>query len=81
MGGELEVLGIITISVEFYLEFRFESPASVYGKASLTVKVEVLFFSASVTLEVERRFAGGGDPTFADLMDAPAWNTYCDAFA
>jgi hypothetical protein len=31
-----------------------------WGQAKLTVKVEVLFFSTSVELSVERRLAGGG---------------------
>jgi hypothetical protein len=62
MGGSLEVLGIITVSVEFYLGMKYQITANeLWGQAKLTVKVKVLFFSASVELSVERRLAGGGD--------------------
>ena len=60
-GGSLDVLGLITISVEFYLglsaDFR---PDAIYlvGDASLTVTVSVLFFSADVTLSIHREFKG-----------------------
>ena len=58
------------------------------GSAQLTIKVEVLFFSASVTIRAERRLAGSnGDPNFIDVMglepdgSSPAWSDYCLAFA
>jgi hypothetical protein len=64
MGGSLEVLGIITLSIEFYLGMEFQiTENELWGQAKLTVKVEVLFFSASVELSVERRLAGGGNNT------------------
>ena len=41
------------------------------GRATLTVSVHVLFFSASVQLSVERSFsAGGDDPDVGQLMTA-----------
>jgi hypothetical protein len=90
--GEVDVLGIISASIELYLEMRYESATGkVVGKATLTIEVSVLFFSASVSITCERKFAGSdGDPTFADLMAPytdPAlgyvepWVTYCEAFA
>lgn len=84
-GGYLEILGIISISVEFYLSLSYRQKGSggeVWGQASVTVKVKVLCFSKSVTLSIERKFAGdAGDPTF-DQMIAPAdWEAYCLAFA
>ena len=61
IGGALEVLGMITISTEFYLGLEYQiTNDELWGQAKLTVKVEVLFFSASVELAVERRLAGGG---------------------
>lgn len=57
-GGELNVLGIIHISVEFYLSLNYQSAGNrVWGQASLTVEIEILFFSFSVTLTVEREFS------------------------
>ena len=80
-GGSLEVLGLITVSVEFYLELNYEDPV-VWGQASMTVKVEVLFFSSSVTLTVRREFAGGSrDLPFDEMISLPEWDNYLAAFA
>lgn len=93
LGGSVSVLGLITASIELYLELRYEfSTGKCVGKATLTIEVEVLFFSASVTLTCERKFAGSnGDPTFEELMapytdpingtQVEPWVTYCQAFA
>ncbi len=82
LNGELEVLGLISISVEFYMGLSYESATQkVTGRATLTVKVRVLFFSTSVSLSVERKFGGGGDPFFGELVSPADWNDYCDAFA
>jgi hypothetical protein len=55
------VLGLITISAEFYLGLTYESAGNrCWGQAKLTVEIEILFFSFSVTLTVEREFAGSG---------------------
>lgn len=85
-GGFLSVLGIVSISVEFYLGFTYREKAGgggeAWGQASLTVKVEIACFSKSVVLTVERRFAGAaGDPTFAQLVEPDDWSEYCAAFA
>lgn len=47
------------------------------------IEVEVLFFSASVNLTVERRFGGAeANPTFRDLILASSvWQEYAEAFA
>jgi hypothetical protein len=85
VGGELSVLGIISISVEFNLSFSYmPAPADkAYGKATLSVTVSIAFFSATVELTVEKSFGGSsGDPTFADAMPAPElWSEYAGAFA
>lgn len=83
MGGSLSVLGLIKISVEFNLSFTYDGVRDkAYGRATLTVQVEVLFFSTSVELTVERAFGGSGDPTFGELMTTPdAWSDYALAFA
>jgi hypothetical protein len=84
MGGSLSVLGLIKVSVEFNLSFTYDSVTEkAYGRATLTVHVEVLFFSASVELTVERAFGGqSGDPKFGEMYDtAEKWNRYALAFA
>ncbi len=83
MGGSLNVLGLVKISVEFNLSFTYDSERDkAYGRATLTVAVEVLFFSASVELTVERAFGGSGDPYFIDFFPtAQPWKEYALAFA
>jgi hypothetical protein len=82
-GGAVTVLGLVTVSVEFYMALTYDSTTGrAWGEASLTVSVEVLFFSASVTLPFRKEFAGAsGDPTFDELVEPDDWETYCDAFA
>jgi hypothetical protein len=86
-GGYLDVLGLISISLEFYLAFTYRNKgdhkgSEVWGQASLKVSVKIAFFSTSVTLSVERRFAGAdGDPSFAQSVTPPAWAGYLQAFA
>ena len=84
VGGSMRVLAIITVSVEFNLSFTYDSATEkAYGRATLTVQVEVLFFSTSVELTVERAFGGeGGDPKFVEMFtSAPVWKEYAKAFA
>lgn len=81
-GGSLDVLGLISASVEFYLGFTyfFGPPCSIAGEATVTIEVHLLFFSASVSATLRREF---GDPTisFAELIGPSDWDYYCDAFA
>ncbi|MBW4717797.1 hypothetical protein [Saccharothrix obliqua] len=91
--GQLSVLGLITISAEFYLGLSYTSEGNrVEGEASLTVEIDILFFHKSVTLRVHKSFAGpstaltdgraaAAPPKFGDLMGRDDWHTYCDAFA
>jgi hypothetical protein len=86
--GEVDVLSLISASIELYLELHYEfDTGKMVGQAQLTIKVEVFCFSTSVTISAERRFAGSvGDPSFRDVMvlpdgTAPAWSKYCVAFA
>ena len=81
-GGSLDVLGIISASVEFYLGFTyyFGPPCTIAGEATVTIEVHVLFFSASVHASLRREFA---DPrvSFVDLIAPADWDYYCDSFA
>jgi hypothetical protein len=84
--GSLSVLGIITVSLEFYLGLAYASKGisphggALWGQAKLTVKIEILFFSTSVSISMEREFAGS-DPTFRQLVAPSVWAAYCNAFA
>ncbi len=87
--GEVDVLGLISASIELYLSLEYDFPTGkMIGEASLTIKVEVFIFSGSVTIRCQRRFAGSnGDPNFLEVMgmepdgSSPAWSDYCLAFA
>jgi hypothetical protein len=84
LGGELSILGLISLSLEFLLSFTYETETGkASGRATLTVKVEILFFSKSIAITVEKKFGGkNADPKFIDTWDAPAlWDEYAGAFA
>jgi hypothetical protein len=84
MGGHLSVLGLIKVSLEFNLSFTYDGVKDkAYGRATLTVKVEIVFVSTSVEVTVEKAFGGSsGDPSFGQLFAAPeAWSEYALAFA
>jgi hypothetical protein len=82
MGGELSVLGLISVSLEFVLSFGYEDGKAA-GRATLTVKIEILFFSMSVEISVEKKFGGSsGDPRFFEVFEtSDVWNEYAAAFA
>ena len=87
--GEVDVLSLITASIELYmaLTYAFDTGKMV-GEAKITVKVEILFLSTSVSISARRQFAGSaGDPTVRQML-APSgrpideiWTRYCAAFA
>ena len=84
--GELSVLGIISASLTFNLQLAYlkESGHSVvWGEATLVIEIEVLFFSADVSVKCRRELGGSdGDPKFVELVpDQSTWRSYCEAFA
>ncbi|MDT3680322.1 MAG: hypothetical protein ROZ64_15975 [Burkholderiaceae bacterium] len=83
MGGHLSVLGLVKLSLEFTLSFTYDGARDkAYGRATLTVQIEIVFFSVSVELTVERAFGGANDPTFGQLFSTSnAWSEYAEAFA
>jgi hypothetical protein len=70
LGGHVDVLGLITASLELYLELRYEfSSGKCVGKAELTIEISLFIFSGSVTVTCERKFAGSnGDPTLRQML-------------
>jgi hypothetical protein len=86
--GEVDVLGLISASIELYLSLTYEfDTGKMTGQATITVEIKVFVFSGSVEIHAERKFAGAnGDPSFLQVMGAesgtsPAWSEYCEAFA
>ncbi len=85
LGGHLSVLGLISVSLTFHVDLAYQivgDNSQLIGQATLTVEVDVLFFSKSVSMTVEKQFAGSkADPKFVDFIpDASVWQTYCSAF-
>jgi hypothetical protein len=81
--GEVEVLGIVSVSIEMYMELSYEfSSGKCVGRATISVEVEIAMVSETVEISCERRFAGSSaDPTFEELVPPDAWADYCGAFA
>lgn len=84
--GELCILGIISASLTFNLQLAYHKESgksNVWGEATLVIEIEILFFSADVSVRCRREFAGSdSDPKFKDLMpDQGTWDEYCSAFA
>jgi hypothetical protein len=91
--GEADILGIISLVIELYLSLTYEfATGKCTGRAKITVEIEILCFSTSVSISCEKKFGGGNaDPTFVDLLgpyNDPVtndllrpWDEYCAAFA
>lgn len=56
-GGSLSIIGLITVSVVFYLGMSWQNGA-LTGRASVEVSVKILFFSASYHLSFEKKITG-----------------------
>lgn len=84
IGGEVSVLGIISVSIDLNLSLSWIHTSQgnkVQGRATLSISVSILFFSISVSVSVERSFgSGSGDPGIADVMTAGNWNQYSLGF-
>lgn len=84
--GELSVIGMISVSLTFNLQLSYKKEGTrslVWGEATLIVEVEVLCFSAEVSVRCRRQFGGSpSDPTFLDLVpDEATWSRHCLAYA
>ena len=86
--GEVEALGIVSVSIELYLEMRYESATEkCVGTATLSIEIDVALFSTTIEISCTKKFAGSGkDPTLAEAFDvqpnatSAPWNEYCGAF-
>ncbi len=86
INGQLSILGLITVSLEFYLAFSAvfvgDKVEKLVGEATLKVKIEILFFSKTVSVSVRRELKGAdADPKFGEMIEQDDWQTYCLAFA
>ncbi|HWF82267.1 MAG TPA: hypothetical protein VN695_16935 [Streptosporangiaceae bacterium] len=79
--GNLSILGIISISLEFYLALTYLDPGQAYGEATVKVSISVLFFSTTVSATMRKTLGGGSDPDFRQAISQANWDTYCEAFS
>jgi hypothetical protein len=71
--GQLEVLGIISISAELLLSLTYESASGdCEGTASLRAHFSIFGFGASVEITMTKRFAGSGKSAHSGLRRAAA---------
>jgi hypothetical protein len=76
VGGQKEIIenGIVIMTVD--------RNSRLAGTASLMVKVEVLLFSKTVKIVVQRTLTGNdADPKFEETYSNKHWQDYCAAFA
>jgi hypothetical protein len=87
--GELDVLGIVTVSVDLNVSMTYDVTTKVMVAAG-TIKIDVslLLFSVHVDVPFRKEFhACNNDPTLRELMPPNAnnisqyWIDYCDAYA
>jgi hypothetical protein len=85
IGGEVSVLGIISISIDLNLSLTYEvsnGKEMVQGRATLSISVHILFFSVSASVSVEKSFgSSAGDPKVDQLISVVDWARYAEAFA
>jgi hypothetical protein len=86
--GELDVMGIISVSITFNLQLAYTKEEAahrsvIWGEATVIVEIDVFIFSGEVSVRCRREFGGSeADPTFAQLMPGDSvWAAYCSAFA
>jgi len=61
-GGNLDVLSLVHVSIEFLLGMKYreeEQRHLLYGFCRVTVSIDVFFCSFDVSLDMEKRLAGG----------------------
>jgi hypothetical protein len=78
--GEVEALGIVSVSIELYLELRYKTNGKCTGTATIEIEVDLGLVEKTISLTETRTFAGAGDPTFGELMTSDEWAAYCAAF-
>jgi hypothetical protein len=87
--GEVEALGIVSVSIELYLEMKYESGSGkCVGTATISIDIDVTLLSTTIKISCSKKFAGSGaDPTLAEMFDVTPtatsadWDAYCGAFA
>ena len=69
--GEVEALGIVSVTIELYLEMKYETASGkCVGTATIKIDIDVTLFSTTISITCSKKFAGSGpDPTLAEMFD------------
>ena len=85
IGGEVSVLGIISISIDLNISLSYQTSnnkSMVEGRATLSISIHIIFFSVSASVSVEKSFGSQpGDPRVDQVLNAQDWSEYAAAFA
>jgi hypothetical protein len=71
--GQLEIIGMISLSIEFYLGLGYEKRDGhtlAVGEAIVTVEIEFLFFSVSVDLHYRKEIEGSAEENAPNRLNA-----------
>jgi hypothetical protein len=82
--GEVDVLGLITAAITLYMELCYEfSSQKLVGRATIEIEISIVFFSMTVSVSAERKFAGSNaDPSFEEVMQkSSAYDPFADYVA
>ncbi len=89
IGGSVDVLGLVSISVELRVELTYEAPR-LTGRATAVIEIDVTFWSGSIELDSgDYTFVGGAEPSAIPPASSisvpppslPQWQDYRNAFA
>lgn len=79
--GELR-FGFVGVSLTFQMSLTHQSSDnSVIGQVLVRVEVSVFCFSGEVKFTARKKFAGGNDPAFKDMVSSSDFDQYAAAFA
>jgi hypothetical protein len=74
LGGCVDVLGLVSVSIEFYLALTYKIDLNVlHGTGQLTVGIKLLFHSESFSFAIEREIAFGEAPGGGAPLPHPAF--------
>ncbi|CAN7717616.1 hypothetical protein LJR251_005923 [Rhizobium rhizogenes] len=86
IGGSVEILGLISISVELLVQLTYDSAENqLIGQASIVVEIDLTLFSETVSLDSGKWTLGGSEHDAPSPVERrrhfAAWQRYQGAFA
>ncbi len=88
IGGSVDILGLVSVTVELRVELTYEAPR-LTGRATAVIEIDVTFWSGSIELDSgDYTFIGGSEPAAIPPSSSisvpppslPDWQKYRNAF-